>query len=101
MLAGNLFASYQLWTNKAAFLSRFPSLQGLAFECFRILPLLNILALTGLWFFRPWAVWPAIILSLAVIAFDIIYQIRYHLPIAIVSTALLLFFLYRYRTAFH
>lgn len=100
MLAGNLFAAWKLWTDKADFIARFPSLQGLAFECFRIIPVLNIVALGGLWFFRPWAAWAAILLSIAVIALDIIYHIRYHLPIAIVSAVLLLFFLFRYREAF-
>lgn len=100
MLAGNLLALYKLWTDKASFLSSFPELNETAFTIFRIIPLLNIIALTGLWFFKPWAVWASVILAAGVIFFDSWYKIRYHLPIAIASTLLLLFFIYRYRSAF-
>lgn len=100
MLAGNLFALYKLWTAKQEFLSKFPALSETAFTFFSVLPLLNILALAGLWFFKPWAVWLAISCSVLVIVFDFYYGIRYHLPVAIISTVLLLFFIIRYWNAF-
>lgn len=100
MLAGNLFAFYKLWSDKHEFLSRFPAVTETAFIFFRFLPLLNILALTGLWFFKPWAAWLAISAGILVIAFDWYYQIRYHLPVAIISTAMLLFFVIWYWNAF-
>lgn len=100
MFAGNVFAHYTLWTGKQEFLTKFPALSGPAFAFFRFLPLLNIVALAGLWFFKPWAVWMAIACGMLVIGFDIYFKISYHLPVAILSFLLLLLFLMMYRNHF-
>ena len=96
MLIGNGFALFKMFTEKQEFLSKFPRLSEQAFHLFRLLPLLNIAGLAGLWFYQTWAVW----LRLAVIIFDLYFGIYYHLYVAIISTAILFCFIFRYWNAF-
>jgi hypothetical protein len=51
MLAGNGFAFYKLIIGKHQFLTRFPRLTNDAYNIFRLLPLINVVALIGGWFF--------------------------------------------------
>lgn len=100
MLMGNSFALYKLFTAKEEFLVRFPRLTETGFTLFRLLPVLNIVALAGLWFFKPWAAFLAAGCGLAIILLDIVFGIHYHLYVAVPATALLLFFIWYYRAYF-
>lgn len=100
MLAGNCFALYKLFTDKPEFLTKFPKLTSRAFDLFRLLPVINIIALAGIWFLKPWAAWLAIACGMAVIGFDIYFAIWYHLYVAIPSALLLLYFIIRYWNEF-
>ncbi|HRG80992.1 MAG TPA: hypothetical protein PLO99_00690 [Chitinophagaceae bacterium] len=100
MLMGNSFALFKMFTDKQEFLSKFPKLSEQSFYLFRFLPLLNIVGLAGLWFYQTWAVWLSIACGLAVIFFDLYFGIYYHLYVAIISTAILLYFIIRYWNAF-
>lgn len=96
MIAGNCAGLYKLFTDKQAILEQFPRLTESAYSLFRLLPVVNIIALAGLWFFQSWAAYLAIAGGLLVIGFDVYYGISYHLYIAIPSTLLLLFFIIKY-----
>lgn len=96
MLLGNCFALYKLFTDKQEFFTKFPKLTETTFNIFRFLPIVNIIALAGMWFFKPWAAYLAIACGIAVIAFDLYYGIYYHLYVAIPSTVILLFFIIKY-----
>ncbi|MBI5858189.1 MAG: hypothetical protein HZB42_11160 [Sphingobacteriales bacterium] len=96
MLAGNCFALYKLFTGKQEFLTKFPKLTDTGFTIFRFLPVVNIIALTGMWFLKSWAAYLAIACGLAVIGFDLYFSIYYHLYVAIPATLILLFFIFRY-----
>lgn len=100
MLLGNCFALYKLFTDKQEFFARFPKLTETAFNIFRFLPLINIIALAGIWFFKPWAAYLAIACGLAIIVFDICFGIYYHLYAAVPSTLILLFFIVRHWNEF-
>ena len=100
MLIGNGFALFKMFNEKQEFLSNFPKLSEESFYLFRFLPLLNIVGLAGLWFYQTWAVWLSIACGLAVIFFDLYFGIYYHLYVAIISTAILLYFIIRYWNAF-
>jgi hypothetical protein len=96
MLLGNCFALYKLFTDKEEYLLKFPFLTDAAFKIFRFLPLINIIALIGMWFFKSWAVYLALGCAVLIIAFDLYFHICYHLYAAVPSTLLLLFFIIRY-----
>jgi len=96
MLLGNSFALYKLFTEKQEFLAKFPKLTETAFNVFRFLPVINIIALAGMWFLQSWAAYLAIACGVAVIAFDLYFGIYYHLYVAVPSTLILLFFAIRY-----
>lgn len=100
MFLGNGFALYKLFTDKQEFLTQFPKLTETAFNIFRFLPLINIIALAGMWFLNTWAAYLAVACGIAVIAFDIYFGIWYHLYVAIPSTLLLLFFIIKYWNEF-
>jgi uncharacterized membrane protein (DUF2068 family) len=63
---------------------------------FRFLPVINIIALAGMWFFKSWAAYSAIACSISIIVFDIYFGIWYHLYVAVPSTLILLFFIVKY-----
>lgn len=89
LLLGNFFGAWKLFTAKTDFFSRIPGLTGNLYFLLCALPLLNILALAGIWYWQKWGVYLAGITSLTVIGLDLYLRIRYHLPVALLSTALL------------
>lgn len=100
MLLGNCFALYKMFTAKQEFFDQFPKLTETAFNIFRLLPVINIIALAGMWWMKPWAAYLAIACGIAVILLDIYFGIRYHLYVAIPSALLLLFFITKYWNLF-
>lgn len=100
MLLGNCFALYKLFTDKQEFLTKFPKLTETAFNIFRFLPVINIIALVGMWFLKSWAVYLALACGVAVIVFDLYFGIYYHLYVAVPFTLILLFFIIKYRNHF-
>lgn len=100
MLAGNCFGLYQLLTGKQEFVAKFPKLNDKNYFILQILPLINIVALAGMWLLKSWSPWLAITGAVAVIVADIYFGIRYHLYLAIPSTLILLFFVIKYRNHF-
>jgi hypothetical protein len=100
MLLGNCFALYKLFTDKQEFLTKFPKLTETAFHIFRFLPLINIIALAGLWFLKPWAAYLAIGCGILIIAFDLYFGIYYQLYVAVPSILILLFFIMKYWNEF-
>lgn len=100
MLLGNCFALYKMFTARQEFFDQFPKLTETAFNIFRFLPIINIIALAGMWFFKSWGAYLAIACGIAVIVFDIYFGIRYHLYVAIPSTLILLFFIIKYWNEF-
>lgn len=100
MVAGNCAGLYKLFTDKQVMLEQFPRLTESAYAVFRLLPVLNLIALAGLWYFRYWGAGLAVAGGLLIIGFDIYYGIRYHLYAAIPSMLLLLFFIFLYRNHF-
>lgn len=89
LLLGNLFGAWKLFTAKTEFFSRIPGLTENLYFLLCALSLLNILALAGIWNWQKWGVYLAGITSLTVIGLDLYLRIKYHLPVAIFSTALL------------
>lgn len=100
MLLGNCYALYKMFTAKQEFFDQFPKLTEKAFNIFRLLPMINLIALAGMLWMKPWAAYLIITCSIAVIAFDIFFGIWYHLYVAIPSTCILLFFVIKYWNGF-
>lgn len=100
MLLGNSFALYKMFISKQEFLTLFPKLNNEAFSTFRLLPVINIIALAGLWFLKPWGAYLAIACGITVIAFDLYFGIYYHLYVAVPATLILLFFIIKYWNEF-
>lgn len=96
MLLGNCFALYKLFTDKQAFLAKFPGITGSGFAVFRFLPLINIIALIGMWYLTYWGACLAVACGITVIALDLYFGITYHLYVAVPSAVLLLFFVIKY-----
>ena len=100
MLAGNSFALYKLFADKQAFTDQFPNITATGFTLFRLLPLVNIISLAGLWFFKPWAAYLALGCGLLIIVLDILFKMHYHLYVAVPSTLVLLLFILYYWNQF-
>lgn len=100
MLLGNSFALYKMITSKQEFLTQFPKLTNQAFNIFRLLPVINIISLAGLWFLKSWGAYLAVACGLTVIVFDLYFGVYYHLYVAIPSTLILLFFVIKYWNEF-
>lgn len=95
-LLGNCFALYKMFADKQDFFDKIPKLTENGFVTLRLLPVLNIIAIIGLWFFKSWAPWLAIACGVAVIIADLYFGITYHLFVAIPSTLILMFFIIRF-----
>jgi hypothetical protein len=89
LVLGNGFGAWKLFTDKASFFSTIPRLTRNSYILLCILPLLNLLALGGIWYWQKWGVYLAALTSLFVIGLDIYLGIKYHLPVAVISTVLL------------
>lgn len=89
LLLGNLFAAFQLATSGDEFLKRFPQLTPASLNVLRFIPWLNIVALSGVWFWKRWGVVAATGLGLVTIGFDIAFEIWYHVMVAAMSVVLL------------
>lgn len=100
MLLGNSLAIYKMFTAKQDFFDQFPKLTETAFSIFRLLPVINIIALSGMLLMKPWAAYLVIACAIAVIVFDIYFGIYYHLYVAVPSTLILLFFINKYWNEF-
>lgn len=100
LLLGNCFALYKLFADKQEFLNQFPKLSDTGITLLKILPVINIVAIAGMWFLKPWGAYLAIGCGVAVIVLDIYFGIYYHLYVAIISTIILLFFIIRYWNEF-
>lgn len=100
LIAGNTAGAYRLFTERAAFLDQFPKLSETSYQYFRFLPLVNIIGLLGMWFWRRWGAWLAVAGGIVVIGCDIWLGIWYHLSVAIPSLLILLFFIIRYAKQF-
>ncbi len=100
MLLGNSFALYKMFIAKQEFFDRFPRLTETAFSIFRLLPIINLIALAGMWWMKPWAAYLIMASSIAVIAFDIFFGIWYHLYVAIPAAVILLLFIIKYWNGF-
>jgi uncharacterized membrane protein (DUF2068 family) len=61
-----------------------------------LLPVVNIIALTGMWFLKSWSPWLAMAGAAAVIVADLYFGIRQHLYLAIPTTLILFFFIFKY-----
>jgi uncharacterized membrane protein (DUF2068 family) len=96
MLLGNCFALFKMFSARQAFLTQFPKLTGTAFNIFRFLPLINCIAIAGMWWLKPWGAYLALTGGIAIIFFDIYHGIYYHLYVAVPSFLILLFFIIRY-----
>lgn len=97
MLIGNCFGVYKLFADKQSFITQFPKLTENLYFYFKLLPVINIIALIGLLFWQKWAAYLAIVLGVVVIGFDIYLGIKYHLYVAIISTIVLLFLIFKFR----
>lgn len=86
---GNVFGAWKLFTAKTAFFDRIPGLTENLWFLLCDLPLLNVLALAGIWYWQKWGVYLAGITAMTVIGLDVYLRIKYHLPVALLSTALL------------
>ena len=100
MLLGNCFALYKMFTEKQVFLAQFPKLTEKPFTILLLLPVINIIAVAGLWFLKPWAAYLAIACGVAIIVFDVYFAIYYHLYVAVPSALILLFFISKYWNEF-
>ena len=96
MLAGNCFGLYQLVSGKQEMLTKYPKLTEQNYFILLMLPVINIVALTAMWFLKSWSPYLAIAGAVLVIIADIYFGIRYHLYVAVPSFLLLIFFIIRY-----
>jgi uncharacterized membrane protein (DUF2068 family) len=64
------------------------------------LPIINIIAIAGIWFLKSWGAYLALTCGAAVIILDLYYGIHYHLYVAIPSAIILLFFSIKYWNEF-
>lgn len=100
LLAGNAFALYKMITGREELITKYPRLTNNGFNAFRILPVINIIALIGIWYLEPWGAYLAIACGVITIACDLYFGIYYHLYVAIPFTLILLFFVLKYWNEF-
>ena len=100
MLLGNSFGLFQIFTAKQEFMSKVPKLNDQNYFLLQLLPLVNIAGIIGMWFFKSWSPYVAIIGAVAVIGADVYFGIKYHLYLAVPSALILLFFIFKYWNQF-
>lgn len=94
LLISNAFAVYALYFKTSQFIQKL-QITDTAMQWFKWLPLLNIIGLVGILCLKKWAIVTILLAGILVIGCDIIFKINYHLPIAIISFAILCFLLYK------
>ena len=95
LFIGNVFGFVNLFTDPDAFVAKFPSLTPFSVQLLTYIPVLNMISLVGIWFFKKWGVWLAIA-GYGIITFvDIYVPIVYHLILSSCSSAVLFYLIYR------
>jgi hypothetical protein len=77
------------------FLFKYPNFNNATLSLFSFLPLFSFPALIGLWFWQKWAVNLIAVCTILVIAADIYFNIRTHLYVAVPSSLILAFLVYK------
>jgi uncharacterized membrane protein YqjE len=95
LLIGSVFGLVNLTFFRDNFLFKYPNFDNPTLSLFSFLPLLSLPALIGLWFWQKWAVNLIAACSVLVIVADIYFNIWSHLYIAIPSSLILAFLVYK------
>lgn len=93
LLVGSAFAFFRISVNPSALTEDFPRLTPNVLSGFQVIQFLNVVSILGIWYYRKWGVWLAVLLALLVIILDIIFQLWYHVFVVLVVTGILLFFI--------
>jgi uncharacterized membrane protein YqjE len=95
LLIGSVFGLTTLSFFRDELLFNYPNFNNPTLSLFSFLPLLSLPALIGLWFWEKWAVNLIAICSVLVIVADIYFNIWTHLYIAVPSSLILAFLVYK------
>jgi hypothetical protein len=95
MLAGSIFGLTYLSFFRDEFLFTYPNFNNPTLSLFSFLPLLSLPALIGLWFWQKWAVNLVTVCTILVIVADIYFNIWIHLYVAVPSSLILAFLVYK------
>ncbi len=95
MLIGNVVGLTYLSFFRDEFLFNYPKFNNATLSLFSFLPFLSLPALIGLWFRETWAVNLIAACSILVIVADIYFNIWNHLYIAVPSSLILAFLVYK------
>lgn len=101
LLLANCFGAYGLIFNRSELLANLPKVKETGANVLSTLPFINIIGLIGLLLWQSWAAYVVLICCVLVIIADIYFSINYHLFLAIPSTVLLAFFIYKFWTNFN
>lgn len=101
LLLGNCFGAYGLIFNRAELLAKLPKVTEIGANILSVIPFVNIIGLIGLLSWQGWAAYLVIVCGILVIAADVYFGITYHLFLAIPSTLLIAFFIYKFWTNFN
>jgi hypothetical protein len=95
MLTGNVVGLADLSFFRDEFLFNYPKFNNATLSLFSFLPLLGLPALIGLWFWQKWAVNLTAACCVLVIVADIYFNIWNHLYVAVPSSLILAFLVYK------
>lgn len=93
LLAGNIFAFTKITTHPTDFLNLYPKLNPNSLTVLKIIQILNIITIIGIWYFQKWGVWAALTLALTVIILDIYFEFIYHVFVVIITVGLTMWFI--------
>lgn len=95
LFIGNLFGFIKISTAPTDFLREYPSMTTNSLFYFRIIQVLNIIGISGIFMYQKWAVWFALMMLILVIILDIYFAIWYHIVVVIIINAFTAYFIYK------
>jgi Ca2+/Na+ antiporter len=94
LIIGNIYGMYNFFAKGGEFLAKNPAINTTVFLWLKWLPLINIIAITGIFLQYKWALVLLALCFAIVVIIDVKYEIWYHL-LMILCFSLILFFLIR------
>ena len=88
ILLGNVFGFVKLMSNPQDFMTQYPRITPFMLDGLKLIQVLNVLSIVGMWMGKKWGVWLAIALSVAVLGADLYVPLYYHIVVVLISVGL-------------
>ncbi|KAB2879140.1 hypothetical protein F9K33_10615 [bacterium] len=93
LFIGNIYGFITISSSADTFLSQYSKMNPTSLLLLRIIQVLNMIAIIGMWYLQQWGVWMALVLVGLVIILDIYYGIYYHIIVVLITSGLTAWFI--------